>query len=62
MNNKDYTELITVDELCELLRISHNAAYRILSSGQLDCFKIGRVWKIPRESVNDYIISQSRTA
>lgn len=60
--DKDYTELITVDELCELLRISHNAAYRILSSGQLDCFKIGRIWKIPRESVNEYIISQSKSA
>ncbi len=60
--DKDYTELITVDELCEMLRISHNAAYRILASGQLDCFKIGRIWKIPRESVNEYIISQSKSA
>ena len=58
--DKDYTELITVDELCELLRISHNAAYRILSSGQLDCFKIGRIWKIPRESISRYIKEQSK--
>ena len=57
--NKDYTTLITVDELCEVLGISHNAAYQLLSSGKLKCFRIGRIWKIPRECVNDYIREQS---
>ena len=56
---KDYTDLITVEELCEMMMISRNAAYRLLSSGKLKCFRFGRIWKIPRQSVNDYIREQS---
>lgn len=51
-------ELITVDELCESLMIGKNLAYRLLNSGEIKCFKINRIWKIPRSSVNEYIKSQ----
>lgn len=60
--DKDYTELLTVDEFCDVLRVSHNVGYQILASGKIKCFKVGRIWKIPRESINDYIISQSQSA
>lgn len=60
--DKDYTELLTVDEFCDMLRVSHNVGYQILASGKIKCFKVGRIWKIPRESINDYIISQSQSA
>lgn len=51
--------LITVDELCELLMIGKNAAYQLLSSGKIKCFRIGRAWKIPRESLDDFIKQQT---
>ena len=51
-------ELITVDELCEMLMIGKNLAYRLLSSGEIKCFKISRSWKIPRSSVIEYITRQ----
>lgn len=56
---KDYTLLINVDELCEVLMVSHNVAYQLVASGKIKCFRIGRVWKIPRASVDDYIREQS---
>ena len=52
-------EKITVDELCEVLMIGKNAAYHLLQSGKIKCFRIGRIWKIPRESLNKYIREQS---
>ena len=52
-------DLITVEELCDILHIGKNAAYRLLSSGKLKCFRIGRVWKIPRACVDEYIREQS---
>ena len=55
----DSDELITVEQLCELLLIGRNAAYQLLSSGQIKCFRINRVWKIPRKSVIKYIQEQS---
>lgn len=52
--NKDM-DLITIDELCESLMIGRNTAYQLLNTKQIPSFRIGRVWKIPRSSVNEYI-------
>jgi len=49
-------EILTVEELMELLYIGKNTAYRLLKSGEIRAFRIGRVWKIPREAVTDYIV------
>lgn len=57
--NNDYTELLTIEELCNLLKISPTTAYRLVSSGELKCFRIGRVWRIPRECANEYIKTHS---
>ena len=57
MENYEQT-LITVEELCEVLMIGKNAAYRLLRSGKIKCFRIGRIWKIPKESLNKYIREQ----
>ena len=54
--------LITVEELCEELMIGRNAAYSLLASGKLRGFRIGRIWKIPRESINLYIREQCKLA
>ncbi len=54
--------LITVEELCEKLLIGRNAAYSLLASGKLKGFRIGRIWKIPKESVSEYIIDQIQRA
>ena len=58
MENK-INEIITVDDLCEALSIGKNAAYKLLNSGKLKCFRLGRNWKIPCESVQRYIREQS---
>ena len=60
MYENEMTDLITVDELCELLVIGKNAAYALLNSGEIKAFRIGRVWKIPREAVHEYIRRKSR--
>ena len=52
--------LVTVEELCEELMIGRNAAYNLLASNQIKGFRIGRIWKIPRESIRQYIQNQSK--
>ncbi len=59
MYQDDLSDLITVDELCELLFIGKNAAYRLLNTGEVKAFRIGRIWKIPRESVHEYVRRKS---
>lgn len=62
MMDNDYTNLITLDELCELLMIGRNTAYHLLLSGKIKCFRVGRIWKIPKAGVNQYIREQSKLA
>lgn len=60
MSYNDPNELITVDELCEILSIGHNAAYNLLNNKKIKAFKIGRVWKISRMAVEEFIVTQSK--
>ena len=50
-----YEELVTIDEVCSMLNVGKNVAYRLLKEEDLHAFKIGRVWKIPKQSVIEYI-------
>ena len=54
-------EILTVEQLQELLYIGKNTAYELLNSGKLKGFRIGRVWKIPVKAVEEYI-TESRNA
>lgn len=59
MFQDSYGDMISLDELCEMLAIGKNTAYHLLKTDQIHAFKIGRIWKIPRESVSKYVLSQS---
>ncbi len=55
----DYSDILTIDELCEVLLIGKNAAYKLLESGELKGFRMGRAWKISKVAVEDYILKRS---
>ena len=55
----EQSTLITIPELCEQLRIGRNAAYQLLRSGELKCFRLNRIWKIPQQSVTEYLQRKS---
>ncbi len=59
MYQDNLSDLITVDEFCELLFIGKNAAYHLLNAGEVKAFRIGRIWKISRESVHMYVRRKS---
>jgi len=53
MNLSD--ELLTVKETCKMLKISRPTLQRLIKSGEIKGFKIGkRVWKIQRSEVYNY--------
>lgn len=51
----EFGAIMTIDEVCDVLMIGRNAVYKLLNSGSLKAFRIGRVWKIPKESVDAFI-------
>ncbi|WP_055669431.1 helix-turn-helix domain-containing protein [Desnuesiella massiliensis] len=54
-----YEDLLNVEELCEILGVGKNIAYGILNSGEIKAFRTGRIWKIPKIAVEDYILIKS---
>lgn len=56
----DTQDLIDVEQLCEWLMIGKTTAYHLLATGEIKCFQLNRIWKIPRASVNDYIRKKSQ--
>ena len=50
-------DIVSIEEMCELLRIGKNTAYNLLISGKVKAFREGRVWKIPKLSLQEYILS-----
>jgi excisionase family DNA binding protein len=57
--SNEIEDLITIEELCEALSIGRNAAYDLLNRKEIKAFRIGRCWKIPKTSVNEYILRKS---
>lgn len=57
---EQYQDIMTVYDVAEALFIGKNRVYELWGKGILKGFRIGRVWKIPREVVQEYIRSQGR--
>lgn len=59
MNRDVYCNMINVDDLCDMLNIGRNTAYRLLNEKKIKAFRIGRTWKISKQSVIDYIYNST---
>lgn len=57
---EEYTDILTAEETCEALRIGYNAMYELLNSGKLKGYRNGRVWRIPKIAVQEYILEQAK--
>ena len=51
----EYKDIITVKELCQMLRISKNTAYELIHSGQIKSIKVKRQIRIPKQSIISYL-------
>lgn len=47
--------LLTVPETARLLRISRNLAYELVARGELPAVRFGRVIRIPRSVLTDWV-------
>ena len=58
-NNKDifknYPDVVTVEDLQNMLHIGRNTAYGILKDGAIKTIKVGKKYIIPKQSVIEFI-------
>lgn len=48
---EQYPDILTVKEVREILFIGKNKAYRLLESGEIKGFKVGRDWRVRKEEL-----------
>ena len=51
-NTKD---ILTLKGLQELLHIGKNTALRLVQSGEIEAFRVGKQWRVSKESVAKYV-------
>lgn len=52
---EDLPLVLRVEDLMPLLSIGRNTAYALVRSGQIRSFRIGRCYRIPKDSVAEYL-------
>lgn len=48
-------DMLTVEEMMDLLHLGKNTAYSLLKEKEIKCFKIRGRYKIPKISIYEYI-------
>lgn len=48
-------EILTREEVMEVLKIGRSTFYKLLQTGELKGFKEGNRYKVPMESIEEYI-------
>ena len=57
---EEYNDILTPAEAAEALRVGMNRIYQILENGELKGFRNGRVWRVPKQAVIEYILTQTK--
>ncbi len=57
---EQYDDILTIEDISEILKIGMTQAYKIVRSGQLKGYKEGKDWKIPKQALANYVTEQSR--
>ncbi len=50
-----FSDIINIHDLCSMLHISKNKAYDLIHSGQVPAKRIGRIYRIRKIDVINYI-------
>ena len=51
-------DVLTISELQQVLRIGRSTAYRLIRSRELQCVRVGRSIRIPKQYMMEYVQTQ----
>ena len=52
-------DVLTVEEVAVKLRVDPRTVYRTIEQGTLQAIRVGRLWRIPKESLERYLRGES---
>jgi len=51
-------EILNLEQFCDLLDVGKSTGYKLLKSGRVKAFKIGKKWKVPVKSVEAFVAAK----
>lgn len=54
-NNKELSDVLTIEELAAYLKISKSTLYKLTRRGEIPCQKIGRHWRFRKEAIDRWL-------
>lgn len=57
---RDYPDVVTPEQVQKMLGIGRRKAYELLKNGELPSIRMGRLYRIPKISVIDYLCGNAR--
>ena len=55
-------EILTVKELCDLLRLHPTTVYKLVRQGKIPRFRVGNEWRFRRDAIERWTVEQSMNA
>ena len=55
-------EYLTPREVMNLLYIGRNTFYKMVNSGELPAFRIGKLWRVSRQALLEYASGKNRSS
>ncbi|MBO5342210.1 MAG: helix-turn-helix domain-containing protein [Lachnospiraceae bacterium] len=55
----NYNDVLTIDEVCEVLRLGKNTVYGLIKDGTLPSMKLGKKYLITKDSLIKFLLSFS---
>jgi excisionase family DNA binding protein len=53
-----YPDVVSVEEIQQMLRIGKNAVYQLLKDGAIKSIKVGKRYVVPKKYIIDFLIEK----
>ena len=53
-----YPDVVSVEEIQQMLRIGKNAVYQLLKGGAIKSIKVGKRYVVPKKYIIDFLIEK----
>ena len=57
----EYPDLLSFEQMCEILKISQKTGYKLLRENKVRCLKTGRAYRIPKHYLLTYMMIGTET-
>lgn len=54
---ENYSDVVSINDVCQMLHISKRTAYTLIQTGQLPAKRIGRIYRIRKSDVSQFMVS-----